>query len=141
MVVGAGGLEPPTNGLKGRCSTIELHSQSIWQAEKFIFRYLLSRTNERSHIYHVSGKISAIKSAESMYEICKGPRWATLPINSDLLWRARSDRFFRNNLCAARQNPQGVSREKLGAANTASPIQVDHTPAGTMLHVLIALIH
>ena len=29
MVVGAGGLEPPTNGLKGRCSTIELHSQPL----------------------------------------------------------------------------------------------------------------
>ena len=28
-VVGAGGLEPPTNGLKGRCSTIELHSQPL----------------------------------------------------------------------------------------------------------------
>ena len=44
-VVGAGGLEPPTNGLKGRCSTIELHSQLIWQTEKFIFRYPLSQTN------------------------------------------------------------------------------------------------
>ena len=29
IVVGAGGLEPPTNGLKGRCSTIELHSQPL----------------------------------------------------------------------------------------------------------------
>ena len=43
--------------------------------------------------------------------------------------------------CVARQHPQGVSREELGATNTTSPIQVDHTPAVTMLHVLIALIH
>ena len=96
---------------------------------------------EMSHIWHASGKISAIKSAESVYEICKGPRWATLHINSELLWRVRPDRFFRNNLYAARQNPQGVSREELGTTNTTSPIQVDHTPAVTMLHALIALIH
>jgi hypothetical protein len=40
-----------------------------------------------------------------------------------------------------RLRPRGVSLEGLGGADTTNPIQVDHTPAVTMLRILIALIH
>ena len=44
-------------------------------------------------------------------------------------------------LLAAHQRAQGVSRDGLRGADTTNLIQVDHTPAVTMLHILIALIH
>ena len=42
---------------------------------------------------------------------------------------------------AARQRAQGVSLEGLEGSDTTNLIQVDHTPAVTMLRILIALIH
>ena len=40
-----------------------------------------------------------------------------------------------------RHGPRGVSIDGLGGADTTNPILVDHTPAVTMLRILIALIH
>ena len=56
-------------------------------------------------------------------------------------WRPFAFDFNRPAIFEGSPKRLGVSLEGLGDADTTNPIQVDHAPAVTMLHILIALIH